>query len=580
MALKLKITKSIDFYINEFSKLQRRRKRADARGESSKHTEVSAEEALGYVLKLTIKNAKLPVRSEFKEIGHDTVSRRLGTMEDIREELRKSFDELKWVLMEVDNLPDEELASQYHFKTGTYIITGAVLAADVHKEFLQSINTFCDVHGAQLLVLPVRSPMDRLQRSLNSLYSIPSNMLIVNEDITLGKFFHVSPLKISAKFLNPTQGAIRRVANKKGSFIFGSPKQHLRVVSKTRQGAIPSVIMTSGVLTKPSYFGAMYTEERLSAIAEADHTVGAIIVNIDKSGYFSFRQIQALSSGSFVDLGVKYTPDGVERAETRAFVMGDVHTGEEDPSAVQQNLELMEALRPETLFLHDLFNGKSINPHERKKAVTRMRTFKKHGISLESELALLRQFLEKVDGTAPEINIVNSNHDEFLTRYLESGDWIKDPQNGRLCLKLVEALLDNDDNHPVLADAVSTAGLKSTIRWLGANEDYIIEGIQMAAHGHLGPTGSRGTVSNLEQTYVNYFGGHTHSPSILRGGWRVGTASLLDLDYKQGPDAWLHASGTVSEEGTRQLFLFIHEESAAQLIAQREVALKRIKKGS
>ncbi|MFK5283800.1 hypothetical protein ACI3PL_29915, partial [Lacticaseibacillus paracasei] len=67
--------------------------------------------------------------------------------------------------------------------------------------------------------------------------------------------------------------------------------------------------MTTGACTLPKYYDNKFVSKRLSYIADHDHTIGAIIVEIENDKLFHFRQIQADENGSFIDYGVQYNPD-------------------------------------------------------------------------------------------------------------------------------------------------------------------------------------------------------------------------------------------------------------------------------
>jgi hypothetical protein len=150
-----------------------------------------------------------------------------------------------------------------------------------------------------------------------------------------------------------------------------------------------------------------------------------------------------------------------------------------------------------------------------------------------------------------EIVIVKSNHDEFLERYLQEGQYVKDPQNHRLSLMLSLKMLDGEDP---LRCGVEMHGLKSSkIRWLRRDEDFKVARIQLGAHGDLGANGAKGSLRSTEAAYGNSVSGHTHSSEILRGAWQVGTSSYLKLLYNRGPSSWMHTSCLVYPNGSRQL---------------------------
>ena len=73
--------------------------------------------------------------------------------------------------------------------------------------------------------------------------------------------------------------------------------------------------MTTGAITLPRYFNisdklhSPYMSERTADIANHDHVMGAIIVEVVDNKRYHFRQIQADADGGFVDLAEFYDGD-------------------------------------------------------------------------------------------------------------------------------------------------------------------------------------------------------------------------------------------------------------------------------
>jgi hypothetical protein len=102
--------------------------------------------------------------------------------------------------------------------------------------------------------------------------------------------------------------------------------------------------------------------------------------------------------------------------------------------------------------------------------------------------------------------------------------------------------------------AVEKVGLKAkNIRWLQRDEDFKVAGIQLGAHGDIGPSGTRGNIKNMRKSYGLSVTGHSHSPGIHHGAFAVGTSSLLKLGYNVGPSAWLQTHAVIYSDGSRQL---------------------------
>ncbi|MCK4819419.1 hypothetical protein KA005_26840, partial [bacterium] len=218
--------------------------------------------------------------------------------------------------------------------------------------------------------------------------------------------------------------------------------------------------------------------------------------------------------------------------------------------------DISTKLKPKSIVLHDLFDGRSINHHESDNIDSLAKRAERGYLDLLEELKFVARDLEELNQWADEIIVVKSNHDEFLKRFLQKGNFAGDPYNYKTFLDL--ALHYVDTNEDPLKYGVEKLGeldakLAKNVKWLKRDEDVKVSGIQLGAHGDKGSNGSRGGLKNMEFAYGQSVTGHSHSPEILRGAWQVGTSSKLKLSYNVGPSSWLNTSCLVYPNGQRQL---------------------------
>lgn len=512
-------------------------------------------------IQLVKKTGMYPGRTELSKVGYN------------RDKLRHYFSNLSllkdaakdWAYENdpeaFDNIIDASIFTRENFKIlqdnvkkyKRFVITTAVVGCPVHEGFLDSIHTYCKDKKAMLLVLPAADPASTGDWNLDPDLGTES---IVFGDLALNSNLFLCSIKLSAKQIDPTTG-LDRIGQRQGSFIYASPKQRLKFmpVSNIKH---PHAEMTTGAITLPRYLSIDITEkymsDRTAYIANHDHVIGAIIVEVVDKNRYHFRQIQADSKGGFVDLGDFYCGDKISKMYAEGLSLGDWHSGETDPTAKQAWKEVVELIRPKKIFIHDGFNGLSINPHEEFKQIRRAILAERGLLSLKSEL---KDFSTDLDELAnwkhvEEVIVVKSNHDVFLERWLEAGNYVKDANNYAVGVELANAMVKG--NNP-LKYGVESAGLKSKgkVRWLDIDEDYFIARIQMGAHGHKGPKGSRGSLASMEKSYGQSVSGHAHGPEILRGAYQNGTSSYLKLNYNEGPSDWVHSSTAVYPNGMRQL---------------------------
>ena len=439
-----------------------------------------------------------------------------------------------------------------------FIITTAVSDTVVHTRFLNSIRHYCKINKARLIVLPIEDPAKRRDKSSFYLSKELKDDIVIMRNTKLNNNLFISSIKISAKQINPLTG-LKRIGQRNGCCVYASPKQFMETVAVSNV-KIPAVLMTTGAITVPDYNSDMYFSKRTAYIAETDHTLGAIIVEIKNDRVFYFRQIQCDDSGKFVDLGKQYSKNKVTKLTPTAFVPGDLHSGDHDPQVIQNWYEVSNFTKCKKWILHDIFNGKSISHHDKKSKSLQARKAEKGQLNLKQEIINASTVIHQIYNRGiKNITIVKSNHDEWLDRWLESGEYVDDPYNLNTALRLVEAQIKKDDPLKVAIETIGglPKNVSKKVKWLGRDEDYVIAKIECGAHGDLGSNGSRGNVASLENAYGNCVIGHAHSPKIIRGVWVVGTSTYLKVGYNSGASGWANSGVLVYPNGSRQMIFSI-----------------------
>ncbi|HEY5234909.1 MAG TPA: hypothetical protein VIJ14_01925, partial [Rhabdochlamydiaceae bacterium] len=337
----------------------------------------------------------------------------------------------------------------------------------------------------------------------------------------------------------------------KTSLIIAHSKQMMEVIA-TGNNTHPRIIHSTGSITKPSYL-----RNRIGMIAEEDHVLGGLIVEI-QDGKFFIRQAQIdPGDGSFVDIGVRYHADGsVEEERAEAFKMGDIHPGFHDPKVLDCWYEIWDIIKPKRIFYEDFFDGQSISHHMVNKNLSRQKTlpcFK----TLATECSMAHEVLYSTFDQAPKDAVIfatASNHPDHVVRYLEEGRYIKDDVNYDIAHRMVVDSLDGKNPLQKYIDP------DNRMKWLHENDDIFVEGVQMAAHGHKGVNGSRGGKGGYELAYGNAMLAHSHTPGIFHQIFQVGHSSVDRHGYNDGPSTWVPCSGAVYKRGQKQLYMVIDGE--------------------
>lgn len=439
-------------------------------------------------------------------------------------------------------------------KYNTFVVTTLVIGTQIDEKFHKNLEFYCQQNNAKLLYLLTANTFKPDNKFIDNLVDLKD---IVFESIDLNDNIQLSTFKMNAKQINPLNG-MKRLGKREKSIVLASPKQFLEYVPIANDKSCHA-IMTTGTICKPEY-GSSSNSPKGVWIASMDHKLGAVVIEIQNKKEFHVRQIQAeIDTGYFIDLCKYYKLNRIEDIRPEAMVLGDKHVGATNSMVEHITDEMINELNPKRIFFHDLFDGQSVNPHSMKQHL--LRANQPFGLlSLEAELKMCADEVKRMVEIHPEVQewlIVRSNHDEFLDRYLESGDYIQDPHNSRIGHLL--ALEKLKDKIP-LESALRRYGVRSKrVKFLNIHSSYKIAGIEHGVHGHLGLNGQKNPQnSSLEIGYGAGVFGHSHSPGILREVYRVGTSTNLRLGYNKGSSSWVWTHCLTYSNGSRQLINIIN----------------------
>lgn len=351
---------------------------------------------------------------------------------------------------------------------------------------------------------------------------------------------------------DPTLKGLQHTEN--GSIIIASPKQNFRSVPVMDRLKPKSVISTGTITTRK------YAKTHSGFLAEKDAVIGGVIVEIDrKTDTFFWRFVRANYDGSFYDLDNHYCPDGtVKKISAEYLVVGDVHSGFTDDYARKASIEMANLLKVKTVGGGDWMDCYSISHHHEHNMKVKVQKMeqKGHVATLENELNFLGKELslwKKGLNEGIEIDIIASNHHEHLDRYFAEKRFFNDVPNYKLALEL--ARIDLDDINPIKYYIEKHfPELRKGINWLTRKTIKYVstKRILVSEHGDNGPNGTRSTNANAEYSLQACVLAHSHSPSVLRKVFRVGTLAL-ELEYQKGASSHQNMNCVIYKNGARQM---------------------------
>lgn len=479
-------------------------------------------------------NKRIPTLEDLKNIGitRQTLREKYVNITTLHREVREQFPNLFNDISIEEALDNADTLDLKDYKR--FVITTAVTGCLVDERFLNSIKHYCKVRNARLIVLTCSDPAQR-KADWSQLGHIDKRITeyVVPNEVYLNDNLFLCNIKTTAKQINPLTG-LKRIAGKSKSFIMAHPKMKMESIAGSKDG-YPKVAMTTMAITKPNYTSDLYMAQRQAYISRRDHKMGAVVVEIESDKKFHFRHIEAAGDGSFIDECVKYTSKTKKKVKAEAVVFGDWHSGSTCPDTYAMGKEICKLAKPEYLFLHDSFDGYSINHHNDHNIIAKARTAEQRRNSLSDELDYYVRDLQDLSKLAKNLMIVYSNHDDFLHRYLQSGRFVKDPVNLKTALDLCYAYVTGKDP---LQYAVEKRAKIPNIEWLNEDKDKQLSGRHFNHHGHKGANGAKGSLKSLGDHLGAVVSGHNHGMARDGDSVQVGTFTVKDLGYNSGLSSW------------------------------------------
>jgi len=429
-----------------------------------------------------------------------------------------------------------------------YIVTNIQYNATVNVNFLRNIKSFAKKHSITQFLTFVQNGQYQEDDVIDTRVFEAGFATI--DSLALNKNLRLKDMKILAQQINPMTGMATKLS-RDSSYIMPSAK--IRYISVANTTTKPRAFLTTGNITKPNY--KLHTAQGRKA--EEQHQYGFVFVEIKNSRIFSTYQVEATKNGDFYYLNERYHDGKVTTVQPEAIVLGDVHFGDTNPKAYRHSKEVLRTLKPKRVVLHDIFNGHSINPHEKGHLLSSLRNLKTRD-SLENELKMVYSEVTKLAAEFPNVNFLvsESNHDIFLERYLDSKDFIDHPQNFLMACKMIPLILEG--RKPTLQIGLELFGhLPKNFHFAKVDEEHRVRGVELGYHGHNGINGSRGTSSSFDKFNLRMITAHEHSPKLYANGMVVGTLTHLKLPYTKGAGSWAHTNGILYADGKYGLMPFV-----------------------
>lgn len=438
----------------------------------------------------------------------------------------------------------------------TYFITWAQNATPVHPYFWKKLNGYAEFQSAEILVIPGRykNPTSRWTGSQQNEEWWDSELaetLYANREDFHERVTIVGDVKIQPTAVNPLSGMQSLTGDT--TSVFGHPRVHLQSLP-VLEGHPKKIMVTTGACTLKNY-----TDSKAGKKGEFHHTYGFVVLEVDGPNYY-IRQVTADEVGSFTDLFWKVNGNTLGEVvisdvdRLSAFVAGDIHERWLDREVFNRKRDFMDKVNPGELIIHDLFDGDSVNHHEEKDPIKKFYRYQEGRHLLRTELQAMNKFVTSILKYNPVY--VHSNHCDFLDRWIKSMDWKRDLPNSPEYMLYASILLRGEAPKGLIAHILEKS-FGDNITCLSTDDSYIINSWETGHHGHIGASGSRGSVNQFAKLNVKLVTAHTHSPSRKDGHLVAGTSTVLRMDYNKGASSWLNADVIIHEDGKAQHLIWM-----------------------
>lgn len=435
-----------------------------------------------------------------------------------------------------------------------YIVSTIQYSASVNKPLLRNMLAFADAHRVTKIYLYVLAGKNKDETSIASALFDDPRIELLSLDKTgmkLNNNLKLHDTQILASQINPLTGFNKKL-HRDYSYILPSPK--IRYLSIPNTSKYPRFLATTGALTHGNYKQHIAQGRK----AELEHEYGFAFVEVKNSRVFNYHPVMALKNGNF-NYGREFYRNGkCEDQQPEALVLGDWHTGDTCPRTRAATVKLITELKPKRVFFHDLFNGHSINHHERNNNVSKAQLWRDKMHVLEEEVEQCLKELNYFAFKFPDIDffVVESNHDLFMSTYISHENFLIDGQNSVFACQLFVEL--SRVKQPVLKTAMGLVGkVAHNVRFLNEDEEYRVKGVALDYHGHRGVNGARGSGASFDRYNLKMITGHEHTPKIYQNGMVIGTSTKLKLGYTKGASSWLNAHGLLYQSGKYTLLSLI-----------------------
>lgn len=354
------------------------------------------------------------------------------------------------------------------------------------------------------------------------------------------------------------------VLAKDNSLILPHSKIHFKTLPRFKNNPL-RIMSTTGYITNKNY-----SDSKAGETAWEHHSYGFVVVEKKSDGTCHIpRNVKVKTDGSFIDINNKVENEKVSKITScEGIVLGDIHASELNLNIFSETINLMTLLRPVKTILHDLFDGSTVNPHEVKDMYIQKKKIRENRFLIDQEIEQSFDVVKVLQDLTDKIYVSLSNHDIFLDRLINDGNWKKDLHNSHNYLKY--ALIQQTENieeHGTIYGYLLNKEFNGEVKYLNYGDSLKIKGYECALHGDNGSNGSRGSYRQFSRLNTKMIHGHQHSPVMHNNVTCVGVTCNISQYYtRKGLSSWAYAHSIIHDNGKNQLIVFGDDNKISNII--------------
>lgn len=457
--------------------------------------------------------------------------------------------------------------------TKVLLVTTAQNKTSINKDFLNNLIAYKDYitndlgKECEIVIIPskYRNPTNNIEDEKtkgSDWWEYSLDEYLFYGKLNFGNTLISCDSHISPTAKDPLSGY--EILASENHLVLGHSKVHWKPLPRFRDAPLRTMC-TTGYITSKNY-----SKSKAGNVAYENHCYAFVVVEVKNDNICHIpRNVKVKSDGSFIDITNSVSNNLVTKINSSlGFIYGDFHARQINRDFLEETKKIVKLLNPQKSVIHDALDSSTMNHHESKDMfIQRQKIIQgKHLIDEEIEECL--DLLAEIKDCCGDVYVIESNHDVFLDRHINEGQWKRDLHNSPAYLKLalIQQTVDLTKYGNVFGYLIEDR-FKGSVKYVKMGDSLYIGGYQCGQHNDFGANGSKGSTKGFGRMNLKLIGGHAHTPMLFNNVTTVGvTAHLKQWYNRRGLSSWAYAHSVVHDNNKNQLLVFDDDYTLSGLI--------------